>query len=72
MPIKAHSDSSKEALNKAAKAFYLYEHWDKDISNYLEYYERNFTKEEKATAGYAILIIKAIGDKQIQFTWHFP
>jgi len=58
--------------NKAIQAFYQYEHWDEDVSRFLQHYESKLTPEEKKVGGWIGFGIKCAINRKIEFIWRFP
>jgi len=66
------ADPYKDATNKAAQAFYQYQHWDEDVSKFLQHYENKFTPEEKIIGGWIGFGIRCAIDRKLEFTYRFP
>lgn len=65
------ANQTQEAVNAAAKAFYLYQEWDKYINQYVSHYERLLTPEQKQFGSYSYFIARALIDKKVTFIWRF-
>ena len=63
---------SKEATDKAAKAFYYQMHWDQDVNMITHWAESKFTKDQIKYGGYAYIVVRIVLDQEIHYTWHFP
>ena len=72
----ALADSYTDARNAAWEAFYKYEGWDKDFSQYsqkyADKYDKMLTKSQKDILGIVYIVARAVSEKQVTFTWRFP
>ena len=71
VPSQGYCFGTSEPVNKAAQAVYQYEHWDEDVSRFLQQYENKFTPEEKRIGGWVGFGIKCLIDKKVEFIYRF-
>jgi hypothetical protein len=69
--FSSYSQQYRVASNKAIQAFYQYEHWDRDVSDFLQHYESKLTPTQKEIAGYIGYGIKVFMNKKLEITYHF-
>lgn len=68
----AHATPSQDAVNNASRAFYEYEHWDKDVAQALAKYEKKLTPNQRKYGGYLAEIVEVVVHKEVKFVWRFP
>lgn len=61
-----------EPFNKAAQAFYQYEHWDQDVARFLNHYNDKLSPRQKEIGAWIGFGIKCLLDGKVEFTYHFP
>jgi hypothetical protein len=61
--------ATQDAVKEAARALYFQQNWDDHVNNFVKYYERKLTPEQKRIGGQIYWLAKVAIDKEIRFTW---
>lgn len=71
MPRVSYSDTYTGARNKTFEAFYQYEHWDRDVADFLQHCQDKLTPKEKKYGAIIGFVVKAALDRKLEIVIHF-
>lgn len=64
---------TQEAINQAARAFYVQQHWDEEVEAIKRHtIDRHVNQRIQNIATWVFLVGRAVKDQEISWKWSFP